>query len=326
VSESLHTIGERMKKSRLLCMLLCVLSGSYLSLQAQTPGRQLALTIDDLPLAEDARSFKEMERITGKLLSALAAHSISATGFVNERKIYVEGETDARINLLRMWLRAGMTLGNHTFSHADFNKLPLPEYEDEVIRGEVITRLLMQQKGFQKLYFRYPYNHTGTTREAKEAFQVFLKSRGYEIAPFTVEHEDYVFAAVYTKAKRKRDRALARRIRAAYLDHLDTMFNYFERRSLQLLGYEVRQVFLIHVNEINADCMEEMIARLKRRGYSFVTLDEALQDKAYQLKDDYVGQFGISWLHRWMIGLGKKLDYRDEPDAPKFIADLYRTN
>jgi peptidoglycan/xylan/chitin deacetylase (PgdA/CDA1 family) len=311
-----------MKNTWLLCLLLCVLSGNCLSLRAQTPRRVVALTIDDLPLAEDATDVNEMERITKKLLSSLVARRVPAIGFVNERKLYVKGETDARINLLRMWMDAGMMLGNHTFSHADLNKLTLAEYEDEVIRGEVVTRQLMRERGFDKFYFRYPYNHTGPTKEVKEEFQAFLKSRGYEIAPFTVEHEDYIFAAAYRKAKDKKDEALARRIRAAYLAYLDTMFDYFERRSMQLLGYEVRQIFLIHVNELNADCMDEMIARLKARGYSFVTLDEALQDKAYRLRDDYVGNFGISWLHRWMPGLGKKLDYRDEPDAPQFITDL----
>ncbi len=217
-----------------------------------------------------------------------------------------------------------MTLGNHSFSHADFNKVSLSQYEDDAIRGEVVTRQLMQERGFNKIYFRYPYNHTGTTKEARDSFQTFLKSRGYEIAPFTVEHEDYIFADAYRKAKQRKDEALAQRIREAYLNHLDTMFDYFERRSRQLLGYEVKQIFLIHDNELNADSMDAMAERLKRRGYSFITLNEALQDKAYQIKDDYVGDYGISWLHRWAVNLGKKLDYRDEPDAPKFVMDIYQ--
>jgi peptidoglycan/xylan/chitin deacetylase (PgdA/CDA1 family) len=313
-----------MRKLWLLPILLCALCGNFPSPNAQTPRREVAFTIDDLPMAGDAGDIKEIQAVTGKLLSSLVAGRVPAIGFVNESKLHVKSETDARINLLRMWLDAGMTLGNHTFSHADFNKLSLQQYQDEVIRGEVITRQLMQERGFERFYFRYPYNHTGATKEAKESFQTFLKSRGYEIAPFTVEHEDYIFADAYKKAKQKKDEALARRIRAAYLEHLDTMFDYYERRSRQLLGYEVKQIFLIHVNELNADSMGEMIEKLKQRGYLFITLDEALRDKAYQIKDEYVGKFGISWLHRWMIGLGKELNYRDEPDAPKFVRDLYQ--
>lgn len=311
-----------MKKLWLLAILLCALSGNHLLLKAQTARREVAFTIDDLPMAGDANDLAKMQLVTRKLLSSLVTHHIPAIGFVNERKLYFKGETDARINLLRMWLDAGMTLGNHTFSHADFDKLSLQQYEDEIIRGEVVTRGLIQERGFNRLYFRYPYNHTGISKEAKVSLQEFLKSRGYEIAPFTVEHEDFIFADAYTKAKQKTDEALAQRIRAAYLNHLDTMFDYFERRSRQVLGYEVKQIFLIHASEINADSMDEMIRRLQQRGYSFITLEQALQDRAYQNRDEYVGRFGISWLHRWMIGLGQKLNYSDEPDAPKFVIEL----
>jgi hypothetical protein len=115
-----------------------------------------------------------------------------------------------------------------------------------------------------------------------------------------------------------------KRIRAVYLDHLDTKFEYYEQRSRMLLGREVKQIFLIHANEINADSIDEMVQRLKGRGYSFITLERALQDDAYRLEDEYVGDTGISWLHRWMLTLGKKLDYRDDPDPPNFILELWR--
>lgn len=313
-----------MKKQWIFLTLICALCGNCFLLRAQTARREVAFTIDDLPMAQDVNDLEKMRKVNKKLLDSLVTNHIPAIGFVNERNLYVKGETDARIDVLRMWLDAGMGLGNHSFSHPDFNKLSLSQYEDEAIRGEVVTRELMREKGLNKLYFRYPYNHTGTTKEARDSFQEFLKSRGYEIAPFTVEHEDYIFADAYRKAKQKKDEALAQRIRAAYLDFLDTMFNYFERRSRELLGYEVKQIFLIHDNELNADSIGAMAERLKRRGYSFITLDEALRDQAYQNKDEYVGGQGISWLHRWMIGLGKKLDYNDEPDAPKFVMDIYQ--
>jgi peptidoglycan/xylan/chitin deacetylase (PgdA/CDA1 family) len=313
-----------MKKQWLFFTLACALFGNCFLLRAQTPRREVAFTIDDLPMAQDTHDLEQVRRVNKKLLDSLVANHIPATGFVNERNLYVRGETDARIDVLRAWLDAGMSLGNHSFSHADFNKVSLPEFEDEAVRGEVVTRGLMREKGLGKLYFRYPYNHTGLTREVRDSFQGFLKSRGYEVAPFTVEHEDYIFADAYRKAKQKKDDGLAQRIRGAYLDFLDTMFNYFERRSREVLGYEVKQIFLIHDNQLNADSISAMAERLKARGYSFITLDEALRDPAYQNKDGYVGGQGISWLHRWAIGLGKKLDHRDEPDAPRFVLDIYQ--
>lgn len=286
--------------------------------------REVTITFDDLPMADGVNDIVEIEAMTKALLGSLVKHRVPAIGFVNEGQLYVKDGTDARINVLRMWLDAGMTLGNHTFSHASFSRTPVQQFMDEVIHGEVVTRRLMKEKGFDKLYFRFPYNNTGATKEAKEAMQAFLKSRGYEMTPFTIENEDYVFAPVYRRAKQKKDEALAERIRAAYLEHLDTKFDYYERRSRMLFGREVKQIFLIHANEINADAIDGLIEKLRRRGYSFITLEQALQDTAYQTRDEYVGDTGISWLHRWMIALGKEIDYRDDPDPPKFIIDLWR--
>jgi len=313
-----------MKTLWLLATLLCLLCVDYLPSRAQVPRREVAFTIDDLPMAGEATDVKEMETVTRRLLASLVTNRVPAIGFVNEANLYVKGEESPRINILRMWLDAGMILGNHTFSHADFSKSSLPQFEDELIHGEVVTRKLMQERGLNKLYFRYPFNHTGSTKEAKQSFQGFLQSRGYEIAPFTIENEDYIFADVYVKAKQKKDETLAQRIRAAYLNHLDTKFEYYEQRSRMLLGREPKQILLIHVNELNADSLDGMVQRLKQRGYAFITLDQALQDEAYKLKDEYVGNAGISWLHRWSLTLGKELDYRDDPDPPKFIMDLWR--
>jgi peptidoglycan/xylan/chitin deacetylase (PgdA/CDA1 family) len=293
--------------------------------------REVAFTIDDLPgvLGKNANPKKALallQAINKQMLEVLTANKVPAIGFVNESRLYVKGETDERINLLRSWLDAGMMLGNHTFSHPNFNDISLAQFEDEIIKGEAITRRLLDERGASKIYLRFPFNHTGNTKEKKEGLESFLKERAYKIAPFTVEHSDYLFNAAYLKAKQQGDEKLAQQIRATYLDYLDTSFNYFERRAKEILGYEPKQIFLIHVNQINAESLSAIIERLKKRGYSFITLDEALQDKAYQISDDYVGPYGLSWLHRWSMSLGQKLNNREEPDPPKFVLDLANAN
>lgn len=314
-------------KAVLLC-LACAQSASArvpagANSAVQTPRREIAITIDDLPSAfqSDVRTTRDE---TARILAALGRHRAPAIGFVNENRLHVTGEVDERIDLLRMWLDAGVPLGNHTFSHVKFQDTPLWQYQDEVIRGEVVTRRLMRERGVTQLYFRHPYTSTGPTREARAQFEAFLAERGYRVAPFTVEHGDYLFNEVYVRALEARDAATAARVRDAYVRHVDTACEYAERRSRELFGREIRQVFLIHANRINADALDATLARLEARGYSFVTLDAALEDKAYRTRDDYVGPLGISWLHRWSTALGAENKYREEPDAPKFIFDLLR--
>ena len=137
--------------------------------------RTVALTFDDLPEVF-SRDVATMRRNTTELLRTLKLHRAPAIGFVNEGKLHTPGETDARIEVLKQWVDAGMILGNHTFSHLRLLNTPLIAYEDDVIKGEVITRRLMNERRPYQLYFRHPYTSTGPNKEVKAAFESFLKA------------------------------------------------------------------------------------------------------------------------------------------------------
>ncbi len=302
-------------------VLVLILLGS--SSEAQTARRSVALTFDDLPKALDSGNLVDARRTTSEILTALKRHRTPAIGFVNERQLHVVGEMDARIAILQQWVQAGIVLGNHTFSHPDLQTTPLSQYEDDVIYGEVITRRLMRTVGPYQLYFRHPFTHTGPTKEVKDALEEFLKTRGYKVAPFTVENSDYIFNKLYVDARKANDQPLLRRIRAAYLEHNDDVLGFFEGLSRETFGREITQILLIHANDINADCMDEILKRLETRGYGFTTLDRALEDKAYETRDDFVGRMGPSWLHRWSLSLGLKMKLDQEPDPPNWVMEMY---
>jgi len=312
-------------------MLLALLFVPVLNAQETAPEgklraearRTVALTFDDLPEVF-SRDLATMKRNTTELLRTLTLHRAPAVGFVNEGKLHVPNEIDARTAVLKQWVDAGMILGNHTFSHLRLLNTPLRKYEDDVIKGEVITRRLMSERQPYQLYFRHPYTSTGMTKEIKAAFENFLGERGYKVAPFTIENSDYIFNQIYFDARRNKDTALMERLRKTYLDHTDGQFEFMERISSEMFGREISQILLIHANDINAECLDEMLKRLEARGYRFVTLDQALEDKAYQTRDDYIGLNGPSWLHRWTVSLGLKMKLDQEPDPPKWVLDLFK--
>ena len=289
------------------------------------PARTIAITLDDLPLAPNADDLAAVRRVNETLVGLLARRRVPAIGFVNEGKLQVPGERDARIAVLERWLDAGLSLGNHTFSHLSLRDTPLAAYEDDVIHGEVITRQLLARHGVSPtLYFRHPYTATGPTPEVKAAFEGFLRARGYALAPFTVENADYIFNRLYIEALARQDATEAARVRAAYLDHQDAVMKFCEGLSRETFGREIPQILLIHDNELNASALGELLDRLEARGYAFVSLDEALRDAAYRTPDRYVGRSGPSWLHRWRVGLGLPSRLRDEPDPPPWVLDRYR--
>ena len=302
--------------------LLAVFCFSSSHAQTLDRHRTVALTFDDLPEALD--NLAGMRRNTPELLRTLKLHNAPAIGFVNEAKLHAPGEVDARIAVLKQWVDAGMILGNHTFSHSRLFTTPLLKYEDDVIKGEVITRRLMSGHEPYQLYFRHPYTSTGPNKEVKAAFESFLRERDYKVAPFTIENSDYIFNRLYVDARRDKDTALMERLRKAYLELNDAQFEFFERLSNEMFGREISQILLIHANDINADCLDQMLKRLEARGYRFVTLDQALEDKAYLTKDDYIGPNGPSWLHRWTVSMGLKMKLTEEPDPPKWVLDMLK--
>lgn len=260
---------------------------------------------------------------TDKMLKSISKYKVPASAFVTGKRVLVNGQIDQRLDLLRRWRDSGAALENHSFSHISFQQTPFTEYFDDAIKGMTFPEMIMKEKGGSVKFYRHPFNHTGATLETREKFENALKERGLQLAPFTVEHGDYIFDRLYAEAKTKKHQAEMKRIGEAYLAQLDISFDYAERVSKETFKREIPQIFLIHANEINADYLDEMLKRLQMRGYNFISLEEAVKDTAYETPDKYVSKFGISWLHRWRKSLGMKNLLRDEPDPPKWILDEY---
>ncbi len=89
-----------------------------------------------------------------------------------------------------------------------------------------------------------------------------------------------------------------------------------------MVGREFPQILLIHASQLNADAMPALLAMMRRRGYRFVSLEDALKDPAYSLPNEYSGTGGFSWIHRWSRTMG--LPPKGEPDEPGWIAESYR--
>jgi peptidoglycan/xylan/chitin deacetylase (PgdA/CDA1 family) len=302
---------------------LTLLLGSLALGQEPRSDRRIALTFDDLPFGGPDLGLSRIRAENEAILATLRRAGVPATGFVNEGKLYVPGEIDARTALLEKWLEAGQELGNHTFSHLSLRDTPVPAFEEDLVRGETVTRWLAGRHGGKLRYFRHPFLHTGPTLEARRDFERFLAARGYTVAPVTIENSDYIFSRVYNEMKTKGDAAGMRRTADAYLRFTEAQLDFWEGVAQEVAGRPIRHVLLLHDNELNAGHLEELLALLLRRGYRFVPLEEALQDEAYRLPDTYAGRSGTSWLYRWAVSRGIKIDWKREPEPPEEIQKMY---
>jgi peptidoglycan-N-acetylglucosamine deacetylase len=270
----------------------------------------VAITVDDLPRGGDSAGTPETDRgMTAKLLAPFRAAHIPLIGFVNECQ-----HTDELSSLLALWIAAGASLGNHTCSHPDLNKTSAADFETEIVKGQMATTAVL---GRRPVYFRYPFLHTGKDAETKETVERFLLAHGYRNAPVTLDNSDYMFARVYANALSANDSGKAMHVRESYLTYIESMFEFFEQRSIEVTGHEIRQVLLIHASQLNADAMPELLTMMRLRGYSFITLERALRDPTYSMPEAYTGPSGFSWIHRWSMTKGMK--NKGEPDEPEWI-------
>ena len=286
--------------------------------------RAVAVTFDDLPIASSrGREPEALKSLTTRLLGVVEREAIPAIGFVNGNKLYRNGKIDEeRVDLLRRWLDLGLELGNHTYSHPDLHRVPLEEFQSDVLQGEPLLRDLISSANQELRFFRHPYLHTGRELETKEALETFLADHGYRVAPVTVDNSDWIFAKAYDLALEEGDEEGRLRIAEAYVPYMEGYLAYYEQQSRALLGREIPQILLLHVSTLNADLLDELAAMIRGRGYDWITLDEALADEAYAAPDRYVGKAGISWLHRWAITVGKRGDFfKGEPAVPGFVLE-----
>lgn len=289
--------------------------------------RTMAITFDDLPYAVgDAAqdTISNAQRVTESILAVLDDYHAPATAFVNEAKLHVAGEFDERRALLQQWVDSGAILGNHTFSHVDLNNVTIAEFKQEIVKGEAATRLLMKRHEPYQFYFRHPYTHTGDSEATKMEIDSFLLDRGYKVAPYTIDSQDYIFNVVYLHSKEQGDNASAIRICGAYSSFVVGATEFAESISVQIIGRNIPQTLVLHANDINADCLDELLAQLNRRGYEFVSLDAAFSHQAYQTQDTFVTAYGPSWLWRWMKSKDMNISFRGDPELPNWITALYQ--
>lgn len=287
-----------------------------------TPVRRVALTFDDLPgtgLNGASCSADSVLALNQRLLRQLEEVNAPAAGFVNEGLAC--GGDRILETVLRLWLDAGHALGNHTHSHIDIEEATLEAYVADLERGERVTRRLLAERGRELRYFRPPLLHTGSDSVTRNGLQRYLDANGYTMAPVTIDNQEWVFEAVYRRARAMGDTATVRRVADAYVPYLERVVAHFESRSVDVLGYEPAQVLLLHANRINADHFGRVARMLRDRGYTFVSLEEALADPAYGSADGYVGPRGLSWIHRWALARGLEVD--GEPREPGWLAKLF---
>lgn len=249
----------------------CCLGLFLLTSQSLALTREIAITIDDLPLVASkmdspANQQRSTERFM-KIIEAFTENKVPATGFVIAGAIE-KGQWD----FLEKFRDAGLSIGNHTYTHHGLNQIGPDKYISDVERADkVLAPILTEPK-----YFRYPYLAEGN-KISKPKVLEYLTEHHYIVAPVTIDSKDYEFnAQLYKIRYRDREKYLST-IKKRYLEYIWKATLKAEKKAD---GKPVKQILLIHANLLNSYLLGDVIQLYKQNGYQFITLTEALKNPA----------------------------------------------
>jgi len=252
--------------------------------------KKMAVTIDDLPgLTHGLIDSLKQAACFRRIVQIFNNHGIQVTGFVVGALI-----NGHNTNLLKEFIDQGHTIGNHTYSHPDLNKVSADRFITDIAENQQLL------SGYQStiLYFRFPLLHRGNTTAKRDSVVNYLREQGYLIAPVTIDSDETSYNLAFVRAWFSNQSSLADSIGAAYVRHMIAKSKEYDRLGIAKTGRPVRQILLIHLNWINSFYLEPLINWYEANNWEFITLDEALKDPVYNAEDIYTGTKGVSWLER----------------------------
>ena len=239
--------------------------------------QSVALTFDD---GLDPREQPQAAAWNKAILDALAANGIKSILFAAGERV----DNPAGMALVRDWGLAGHSVGNHTYSHSDFNEksTTLAAFITDVERNET---LLNSTPGWTPR-FRFPYLKEGDTALKRDGMRAWLTAHHYESGAVSIDASDWYYDDRYAKWRASHPHADSGSFRNVYLEHLWGRAAYYDGLSRQLFGRSTKYIILLHTRRINAEFLPNIIAMFRSKGWVIISPAEAYQDPLYAMKTE----------------------------------------
>lgn len=286
----MHAQGERIVIMKKIILILIML----FSLPVIASSIEMAITIDDLPVHMDLPGGVTRLDVAKKMLSALEKHRLkNVYGFINAG--HIKNDFD-NYDALKIWVDSGQLLGNHTFDHVNLDKVSAADFIKQIQLNEPYLEKLMGKKDYH--YFRYPYLYEGNTQEKRDKVRSYLLSHHYKIAQVTMDFQDYLWNNAYVRCLKKQDKQSIDWLKKSYIEQAMNSITVAHELSMATLHRDIKNILLLHIGVFDALMLDDLLTAYEKRGVKFISLSEALQDKAYDTNPDIVSENTGSFLEQ----------------------------
>jgi peptidoglycan-N-acetylglucosamine deacetylase len=232
---------------------------------------EIAFTFDD-PKTEAGGNLRWQD-LNDRVLGALSKHKIQSILFVCGMRV----DGNAGNELIAAWDRRGHLIGNHSYSHLDFDTTQLADFETDVLKNEPLVTSCVN---FARL-FRYPFFKEGNTVPKRDGMRAFLRKRGYRIGRATIDASDWAINARMEKRIAEAPAADLGGYRNFFLQHIWERTQFYHSLAQRVWAQPVRHTLLLHHSALNALFLDDLIAMFVARGWQPVDADYAYRDPIY---------------------------------------------
>ena len=229
-----------------------------------------------------------------------AVFFIKAGGLVNKKGKY----------LLNSWNERGHKIGNHTYTHPNFNRedISVADFKRELLKTDSLIR---NYSNYVKL-FRFPYLKEGGSTPKVDSIRKILKHYQYSNGHVTIDASDWYIDSRLRKRLKGNPDANIDEFKSYYLQHLYDRAIYYEELSFSLTGRHIDHTLLLHHNLSAALFMDDLIEMFRSKGWKIMSAHQAFDDPIFDRVTKHAGESLIWALAKDSGRFEKQLRYPAE--------------
>lgn len=235
--------------------------------------KRIALTFDDVP--RGAGAFFTPEERTARLIAALREAGVTQAAFFVTTGNLDTPDGAGGEQRIAAYIAAGHVIANHSHTHLHLDATSAQDYLAD------LDRAAMWLKGRPGLrpWFRFPFlDEGGRDAVKRDALRTGLAARGLRNGYVTADGSDWHLEQLTIAARRAGTPIDMKALRKLYLQSQLGGIAYHDALARRALGRSPPHVMLLHETDLAALFLADLVAELRKEGWTVITADEAFAD------------------------------------------------